>query len=104
MLTRCELLEELDKLVCEFSSAQNLEVGKEKEGDTLSHIRWMLSQAAIMPDVNRCMRWIGFIQGSLWSTGLLSADRLRELNVETFGSPNEREPYRAIHKGGWEEV
>jgi hypothetical protein len=49
----------------------------------LSHLKWMLqelermSQATPMPQ-EKIARWIGFIQGVLWSFGCYSVDELRE--------------------------
>ena len=47
----------------------------------LNHIRWMLNAIPLMIDdpkkLERVNRWIGFIQGSLWSRGYYSIEEMK---------------------------
>jgi hypothetical protein len=49
-------------------------------GAALSHARWMCQQVALMDDVGKSMRWLGFIQGILWVTGRRTIDEMRDDN------------------------
>ena len=50
----------------------------------LSHIRWMLHEMSGMDHVDhehtKFHRWLGFVQGALWSEGIYSIDEMREHN------------------------
>lgn len=55
------------------------------------HARWMCRQAIVSLKINfaadpaqskeKAMRWLGFIQGVLWSTGVRSIDEMRADNT-----------------------
>jgi hypothetical protein len=60
-------------------------LGKQAAG---SHLRWMIAEARTMLADGRrekVMRWLGFIQGTLWAMGVSSIDSLKDANrpVET---------------------
>lgn len=52
--------------------------------EVLSHARWMCGQVREFVAVGRmekAFRWLGFIQGALWSLGRGSIDDFREDNL-----------------------
>ncbi len=51
--------------------------------DQFSHALWMIGETKKLLAEGRrekAMRWLGFIQGVLWSSGLISLKELKELN------------------------
>lgn len=55
--------------------------------DRVKHLHWMIDEAEKLVDENRiekAMRWLGFIQGVLWSMSFFSVDQLKVHNM-----PNE---------------
>jgi len=44
------------------------------------HLKWMIREMRAMDDREKLMRWIGFMQGALWSLGFASIDNFREMN------------------------
>lgn len=48
--------------------------------DMLDHARWMCDQVADMDDVEKAMRWLGFIQGIFWAVGRRTIDEMRDDN------------------------
>lgn len=51
----------------------------------LTHVLWMCLQTdGFISDLNRreekVNRWIGFVQGVLWVTGVMSIDHMRKIN------------------------
>ena len=51
-----------------------------------AHLKSMIITMKEMPmwddeDVEKLMRWIGFMQGSLWALGFFSIDDFREMNT-----------------------
>ena len=63
------------------------------ENADMNHLRWMLNQITnMMSDphkLEKVNRWIGFIQGGLWSKGYFSIEQMRGQSgdvdiVETF--------------------
>lgn len=61
----------------------------------LAHCRWMcgriramLTQEVILDrDVEKAMRWLGFVQGVLWAEGVLTIDQMRDHNREIGNVP-----------------
>lgn len=56
-------------------------------GRAVKHANWMLHELlerleAGHMDEGKVNRWLGFIQGVLWSMGLFTIDEMREHNVE----------------------
>ena len=61
-----------------------------KKGSGLAHVRWMCQEVQRLaademitpPDsrVEKIHRWLGFIQGSLWSDNIFTIDEMREHN------------------------
>ena len=54
-----------------------------REPASLNHILWMISQMAELfkqDKFEKMNRWIGFIQGALWSRGIYSVSEMREHN------------------------
>lgn len=52
----------------------------------IAHLKHMIVEMREMPihddeDVEKLMRWIGFVQGALWSVGYVSIDNFREMNT-----------------------
>jgi len=48
--------------------------------DALGHARWMCEEIANMTDIEKAMRWLGFVQGVLWVTGRRTIDKMRDDN------------------------
>jgi hypothetical protein len=49
----------------------------------LRHTRWAIGQTKTFIDegsMEKAMRWLGFIQATLWMTGLYSIDEMRDHN------------------------
>jgi hypothetical protein len=56
---------------------------KMERGDVMSHLHYMAQEATKFVDdgdVERAMRWLGFIQGVAWVKGVSSIDELRRDN------------------------
>lgn len=50
----------------------------------LRHARWMCQQIpsqVASGDVEKAMRWLGFVQGTLWASGTKSVDSMRADNT-----------------------
>lgn len=45
--------------------------------EKLRHLRWMLSAIPGLPNAVKAERWLGFVQGVLFATGVFSIDELR---------------------------
>ena len=61
------------------------EIGSEKRTteDTLSHCGYMCDKiisGELKDNIEKTMRWLGFIQGSLWSLGLCSISDMKTHN------------------------
>jgi hypothetical protein len=59
-------------------------------GARLRHIAWMCKEVRAFVTQGRrekAMRWLGFIQGVIWSTGLFSLDQ-----IKNHVRPDEPEP------------
>jgi hypothetical protein len=55
-------------------------------GSTFSHLRWMCLAGCGFVDAGRldkANRWLGFIQGALWSLGVTSIDEMKDWNRPT---------------------
>jgi hypothetical protein len=52
------------------------------EGERKQHLVWMLEEIINMPDdkFEKANRWLGFVQGAMWSLGLRSVDEMRNDN------------------------
>lgn len=53
--------------------------------DVINQVLWMCDQIddmLIHNNVDKSMRWLGFIQGILWITGVKTIDEMREDNRE----------------------
>lgn len=51
--------------------------------DAVAHATWMISQTLQFLDegkIDKAMRWLGFIQGVLWTTGRCTIEELKEMN------------------------
>lgn len=56
----------------------------------LRHVRWMCAQVQTFVaegKLEKANRWLGFIQGALWSLGRGSVDAFREDNRDASSSP-----------------
>jgi len=49
-------------------------------GDYMGHGMWMCEQIMEMDDRDKAMRWLCFIQGILWCSGLRTIDEMRNDN------------------------
>jgi hypothetical protein len=62
---------------------------------SMGHVVWMCGQVLEFVDTQRMAkanRWIGFIQGVLWSKGIMTIDQMRKHNMpdgETFAEETE---------------
>ena len=56
----------------------------ENTGPPFDHLYWMTFQIGDMledkDDIEKVMRWLGFIQGVLWAKGVYTIDELKEHN------------------------
>ncbi len=52
--------------------------------ETDQHLRWMVKEAMSWgPErADKLSRWLGFVQGCLWSMGLYTIENLRQVNLE----------------------
>ena len=62
---------------CYLATVSKIETGSYDEA---AHLKWMLGEMKTMTDTEKLMRWIGFVQGALWSLGYVSIDSWREMN------------------------
>jgi hypothetical protein len=62
---------------------------REPDGDpcvptrNIRHVAWMLSEIRTQVEaheVEKAMRWLGFVQGALWSYGWYGLDEIRDHN------------------------
>lgn len=63
-------------------------IDSEHDEDALrKHLAWMCQEAAAFPDekVEKMMRWLGFIQGCLYSLGSYKLDELKQHNMPDPG-------------------
>ena len=84
-------VEELDQLILRrFGTVKPAQkatnVTNPREDNThsdFSHLRWCLVNISEFMDAGKtekAMRWLGFVQGALWMTGLASVDELKNMN------------------------
>jgi hypothetical protein len=52
--------------------------------EILNHICWMCAEAQRFDEnkLDKINRWLGFIQGTLWTSGLFTIDDMREHVIE----------------------
>lgn len=60
-----------------YATMSDIEDGSTAEA---AHLKWMIGEMRNITDREKLMRWIGFMQGALWSLGLSSIDNFREMN------------------------
>jgi hypothetical protein len=53
------------------------ELGQHPTDAELLHLAGMIPEMRFFPDVEKQMRWLGFIQGVLWHRKLYTLDELR---------------------------
>jgi hypothetical protein len=56
----------------------------------LRHVAWMCQETRKFVqagETEKAMRWLGFIQGTLWSHGVYTIGEMREHNMPTASSP-----------------
>lgn len=78
-------LKKLFKFYDSFLKSKNINIEEQHLGfmriANLEHVRWMCNKA---PDfietgrINKAMRWLGFVQGILFSQGYFSIKELKE--------------------------
>jgi hypothetical protein len=61
-------------------SKMHLTSGIPSTGDAWSHARWTCEEISKMTDLEKAIRWLGFVQGVLWATGRRTIDKMREDN------------------------
>ena len=51
--------------------------------DTVRHVRWMIAEALSWPAerLEKKFRWLGFIQGVLWTEGIVEISVLKRMNM-----------------------
>lgn len=62
------------------------EVSAPAAPDVLGHVRWMCSEVRRLVQegsLDKAGRWLGFIQGCLWSFGFYTIDQMRDDNRST---------------------
>ncbi len=56
------------------------------------HLAWMLEEIPKIEDAEKRARWIGFVQGHMWTLGVFTIDEMREhtrkLIVDLAGEDN----------------
>ncbi len=60
----------------------------EIEDYQIPHLRFMLYQMAnyaATKDQDKFMRWLGFVQGAMWSLGMTSIEEMKNINLEMRG-------------------
>jgi len=62
------------RTISPFSSS----VSGEWFGEVLDHVLWMCDEIPKFDDLEKIMRWLGYIQGVLHVTGHYTLDELRE--------------------------
>lgn len=64
-----------------YATMSDIEDGS---SDQAAHLKWMIGQMKEMDSETRekLMRWIGFMQGALWSLGFSSINNFREVNTD----------------------
>lgn len=70
-----------------YATVRDIEKGSYAQ---LEHLKWMIEAMKELdkysPDDSetreKLMRWIGFMQGALWSLGFASIDDFREMNTD----------------------
>lgn len=84
------------KKVAEFYKQRFKEAGYEPCQDRealdfskrLEHVAWMCEDIGNLVDEgrqpNKAMRWLGFVQGVLWSSGTCTIDEMRSHNEGDF--------------------
>lgn len=51
---------------------------KNEEVDPYKHLLWMTQEGQTFTDPDKAQRWVGFIQGVLWSKGDRTVSELRQ--------------------------
>ena len=72
---------------CYLATVSEIETGSY---EVAAHLKWMIVQMKERDEYanqdydarEKQMRWIGFMQGALWSLGYVSIDEWREMNIE----------------------
>jgi hypothetical protein len=73
---------------CAIPAGAAQKVDGKEDGDCLSvtariwHLRWMLGEMQGMEDLPKLNRWLGFVQGVMYTSGLCSIDDLRRHATE----------------------
>ncbi len=62
-----------------FATMSDIEDGSYKQAQ---HLKWMIGEMRTITDTEKLMRWIGFMQGALWSLGYGSINHFRQMNIE----------------------
>jgi len=70
--------DDTDKLLREYYKyLGDLDVETRERGTPLQHVKWMLLFAESIDDNIRKNRWLGFVQGVLFMSGVFSIDECR---------------------------
>lgn len=65
-----------------------------RNGVVNQHTHWMCEEAQSFDDGEKAQRWLGFIQGVLWTRGICTIDELRD-DVRGVIGPDADEPLLA---------
>lgn len=80
-----------DLSLCGIKAERHLELEVNKynidatAGELREHARWMCDEIIVLSSeydshVEKIMRWLGFVQGVLWSTGFYSIEQMKDDN------------------------
>lgn len=84
-----EKVKEVCRLYVQRLSAGGLQPERNDRPDVLSrakHVLWMALETRDLVDADRmekAFRWLGFIQGWLWTVGIYTVDELKSHNMPT---------------------
>lgn len=61
----------------------NVLATRPEEIETYQHLRWMVIEALTWPEekIDKLSRWLGFVQGVLWTMRVTSIEDLRQVNL-----------------------
>lgn len=87
-MTPAKIIKVIDRytdmlIQCDILPVRNIDESADRIVQ-LKHIGWMCLQIADMVEqgkVEKAMRWLGFVQGVLWSTDFRTVDDLRRDNM-----------------------
>lgn len=76
-MTPAQLAHLLDRYDALLEAQGALPVRQDQDRESYHHLRWMVQEIRSFSDSSKAQRWIGFLQGVLWKSGLKSIEDLR---------------------------